>query len=109
MQQGSEKLIFSCNPKYIKYCLQKCVNIFLTTCNENAFFQIIVFLFVYLYCLLFSSRFGIGQRQVFFATFNVVLKNSKSNSKSHVLEGKEGKNLGPQFFGDGLRGYGGPN
>ena len=44
-----------------------------------------------------------------FATFNVVLKNSKSNSKSHVLEGKEGKNLGPHFFGDGLRGYGGPN
>ena len=62
------------------------------------------------YCLLFSSRFGIGQRQgFFFATFNVVLKNSKSNSTSHVLEGKEGKNLGPPFFGDGLRGYGGPN
>ena len=52
---------------------------------------------------------GLGKGRFFFATLNVVLKNSKSNSKSHVLEGKEGKNLGPQFFGDGLRGYGGPN
>jgi len=65
------------------------------------------YLSIFIVC--YSLQLGIGQRQVFFATFNVVLKNSKSNSKSHVLEGKEGENLGPHFFGDGLRGYGGPN